>query len=260
MTSTPHTPTSLAEALRLLEAERAQAQADRLDAVARLAGSAAHDYNNLLSVINGYCEMLAPELAGQPDIADQVAEIHKAGKKAIELSRLLLSFGGRQAFQPRVVDLNEIVRAQHEHLIEVLAPSAAALRVETTEAPCQVQTDPEQFKQVLHHLCTNARDAVAGAPDATVIVRTELRRPERTVALSIADNGAGIDEAARGKIFEPFFSTKPTGKGVGLGLSVVHGIVTRSGGTVTARNGENAGAIFEIILPAAELGGGSHAQ
>jgi len=246
-------PSSLDEALRLLEAERERAQTDRLEAVARFASVAVHDYNNLLSVINGYCEMLAPELEAQPEIAAQVAEIHKAGKKAVELSRLLMGLSGKQAFQPQTVDLNALVEEHRSYLTGLVSISRATLRIEAaTPEPCLVQTDTEQFKQALHHLVANARDAVSGQSKGEVVLKLALRTasdgPPQAV-LSIADNGTGIDEAVRPHLFEPFFTTKRTGKGIGLGLSFVHGIVQRSGGTITARNAEPQGAIFEIVLP-----------
>jgi len=249
----PLPPSSLDEALRVLEAERACAQAERLEAVARFASMAVHDYNNLLSVINGYCEMLAPELEAQPDIAAQIAEIHKAGKKAVELSRLLMGLSGQQIFQPQTVDLNDLVQGHHGYLFGLVATSRATLRIETeSPAPCPVQTDPEQFKQALHHLVTNARDALAGVKAAEVVLKIELRASEdggKQAVLSVADNGSGIDEAMLPRVFEPFFTTKRAGKGIGLGLSFVRSLVQRSGGTITARNAETTGAIFESVLP-----------
>jgi len=256
MPPSPPTPNTLDDALSLLEAERARAQAERLEAVARFASVAVHDYNNLLSVINGYCEMLAPELEAQPDLAAQIAEIHKAGKKAVELSRLLMGLSGKQVFQPQSVDLNDLVQAQHGYLTGLVSTSRATLRVEFEEpAPCYVQTDSEQFKQVLHHLVTNARDALAGVKSAEVVFKLELREAEsgsRQAVLSIADNGTGIDDAILPHIFEPFFTTKRTGKGIGLGLFFAESVVQRSGGVITARNVAPQGAVFEIVLPIVE--------
>jgi len=247
-------PSTLDEALGLLEAERARAQADRLDAVARFASLAVHDYNNLLSVINGYCEMLAPELEAQPNIAAQIAEIHKAGKKAIELSRLLMSVSGKQVLQPQTVDLNALLHEHQDYLTGLVTTSRATLRIEDApHEPCYVQTDSEQFKQVLHHLVANARDALAGVKAAEVVLKIELRSAAADgslqAVLSIADNGTGIDDAVLPHIFEPFFTTKRTGKGIGLGLSFAHSVVQRSGGIITARNAAPTGAIFEIVLP-----------
>jgi len=249
-------PSTLDAALSLLEAEREHAQTERLEAVARFASMAVHDYNNLLSVINGYCEMLAPELEAQPEIAAQIAEIHKAGKKAVELSRLLMGLSGKQIFQPQTVDLNALVQEHHGYLTGLVTISRATLRVETGRPdPCPVQTDPEQFRQVLYHLIANARDAITGQPKGEVVLKIKLRsenkRHEKSVVLSIADNGTGIDDAALPHLFEPFFTTKRTGKGIGLGLFFVHGVVQRSSGTITARNLEPQGAIFEIALPVA---------
>jgi len=251
---TPPVPSTLDEALGLLEAERERAQADQLEAVARFASLAVHDYNNLLSVINGYCEMLAPELEAQPEIAAQVGEIHKAGKKAVELSRLLMGVSGKQVFQPQTVDLNALVEEHHSHLVGLVATSRATLRIEgATHGPCYVQTDSEQFKQALHHLVTNARDAVAGVKAAEVVLKIELQIGDsgnnEAVVLSVADNGTGIDAAALPHVFEPFFTTKRTGKGIGLGLFFVDSVVQRSSGTITARNADPQGAVFQIVLP-----------
>jgi len=248
------TPSTLDEALRLLEAERACAQADRLEAVARFASMAVHDYNNLLSVINGYCEMLAPELEPHPEIAAQVAEIHKAGKKAVELSRLLMGLSGKQVFEPQTVDLNALIQEHCSYLTGLVAISRATLRVEAASPePCRVQTDTEQFKQALHHLVANARDAVNGQAKGEVVLKIELHTEEcsnnQAAVLSVADNGTGIDEAIHARLFEPFFTTKRTGKGIGLGLFFVDSVVKRSGGTITARNAAPQGAIFEIVLP-----------
>jgi len=247
-------PSTLDEALRLLEAERARAQTDRLEAVARFASMAVHDYNNLLSVINGYCEMLAPELEPHPEIAAQVAEIHKAGKKAVELSRLLMGLSGKQVFEPQTVELNSLVQEHSGYLTGLVAISRATLRVEAASPePCRVQTDTEQFKQALHHLVANARDAVTGQAKGEVVLKIELRTEEcsnnQAAVLSVADNGTGIDEAFHTRLFEPFFTTKRTGKGIGLGLFFVDSVVKRSGGTITARNAAPQGAIFEIVLP-----------
>jgi len=248
------TPSTLDAALSLLAAERDRAQTERLEAVGRFASMAVHDYNNLLSVINGYCEMLAPELETQPEIAAQVAEIHKAGKKAVDLSRLLMSLSGKQVFQPQLVDLNALVQECQGDLAGLVTISRATLRVETASPlPCLVQTDAEQFKQTLQHLVSNARDAVSGQPKGEVVLKIELRTDNssnnKAVALSIADNGTGIDEAVLPRVFEPFFTTKRTGKGIGLGLFFAHSVVQRSGGTITARNADPQGAIFEIVLP-----------
>jgi len=253
----PPTPRTLDEALHLLAVERARAQAAGLDAVARFASVAIHDYNNLLSVINGYCEMLAPELETQPEIAAQIAEIHKAGQKAIALSRLLMSFSGKQPFSPQVLDLNALLQQHHAYLADLVATSRATLRVEcATAAPCCVQTDAEQFKQVLHHLVANARDALAGQPSSEVVIKIELQEPSHNgaaqqVSLSVTDNGPGIDAALRPQLFQPFVTTKRTGKGIGLGLWFVRSVVERSGGTISARPAEPRGAAFEILLPIA---------
>ncbi|KXU34971.1 hypothetical protein AXK12_06280 [Cephaloticoccus capnophilus] len=262
---TAPTPSTLDEALRLLEAERARSQSDRLEAVARFASMAVHDYNNLLSVINGYCEMLAPELEPQPEIAAQVAEIHKAGKKAVELSRLLMGLSGKQSFEPQTVDLNSLVQEQRSYLTGLVAISRASLHVEAASPePCRVQTDTEQFKQALHHLVANARDAVSGQAKGEVVLKIELRTGEcsntQAVALSIVDNGTGIDESVHARLFEPFFTTKRTGKGVGLGLFFVDSVVKRSGGTITARNAAPQGAIFEIVLPLVTAGSANPAN
>ena len=234
--------------------------AQRLDAVGRLAGGVAHDFNNLLSVINGYCEMLAAQVADRPQALREVAEIHKAGLRAATLTRQLLAFGRRQPMDARVTNFNRIVRDNAE-IVERLIGPAGRLVLELGKQLGNVRTDPTQFQQVLLNLANNARDALRDKGTVTIgtsnreIKPGQLHRratdipPGRYVCLSVADNGTGMDAETQKHLFEPFFTTKAEGKGTGLGLALVYGVVQQSSGFITVRSALLAGSTFEILLP-----------
>ncbi len=236
-------------------------QAQRLDALGRLAGGVAHDFNNLISVINGYCELLATQVANMPRALNEVTEIHRAGRKAAALTRQLLAFGRRQPMDARVVNFNGIVRDNAEILGRLLG-SAGQLVLELTEDLGNVRADTAQFQQVLLNLITNARDALRDHGRVTIRtanceIKSGLHRrltdspPGRYVTLTVTDNGIGMDEATQEHLFEPFFTTKPEGQGTGLGLALVYGVVQQSGGFITVRSRPAAGSAFEIMLPEA---------
>lgn len=231
----------------------------RLEAVGRLAGGVAHDFNNIISVINGYCEMLAPALEQQPAILHSVTEIHTAGRKAANLTRQLLAFGRRQPMVPRVIDINQFVRENTETLTRLLG-STGKLVLELEPGLANVRTDPTQFQQVLLNLTLNARDALRDRGRVTISTtsreikagfnrRATDAAPGRYVQLAVSDNGTGMDRETQSRLFEPFFTTKPSGKGSGLGLATVYGVVQQSGGFITARSELLVGSTFEIILP-----------
>jgi len=232
-----------------------------LEAVGRLAGGVAHDFNNLISVINGYCEMLAVEVADQPQALHEVTEIHNAGRKAATLTRQLLAFGRRQPMELRMVNLNQIVRENEEILTRLLG-GEGELELELQPKLGNVRVDPAQFQQVLLNLCLNARDALRDRGRITistanrVLTRDRHRRstdlqPGPYVAISVSDNGTGIDKETLKHLFEPFFTTKAKGKGSGLGLSLVHGVVQQSGGVIAVKSELLVGSTFEILLPLA---------
>ncbi|MCF7734452.1 MAG: PAS domain S-box protein [Cephaloticoccus sp.] len=240
--------------------QEALVHAQRLDAVGRLAGGVAHDFNNLISVINGYCEMLAAQLTDRPQALHEVTEIHSAGRKAAVLTRQLLAFGRRQTMDTRVIGLNQFVRENTEILSRLLGANGK-LELELDPKTGNVRTDPVQFQQVLLNLVLNAKDALRD--QGRVIIRTGSREvrpglnrratdpvPGRYNVVSVADNGTGIDVEAQKHLFEPFFTTKPEGKGSGLGLAMVYGVVQQSGGFVSVQSELLVGSTFEILLPA----------
>lgn len=240
--------------------QEALVHSQRLDAVGRLAGGVAHDFNNLVSIINGYCEILAAHVATNPQAMRQVSEIHNAGRKAGALTQQLLAFSRRQPFDARVVNLNELIR-EHTDILRRLIGDAGQLDLELADDLANVRTDAAQFQQVLFNLVLNARDALRDK--GRIVVTTTNREiepvlnrrptdpaPGRYVSLTVADNGTGMDTETMKHLFEPFFTTKPEGKGTGLGLALVYGVVQQSGGTVSVHSELLVGSRFEVLLPA----------
>ena len=235
-------------------------QAQKMESIGRLAGGVAHDFNNLLTVINGYCQMLLDRQdADHPD-RDSLGEILKAGERAAGLTRQLLAFSRKQVLQPRVLDLNRLVEEMRPMLARLLAESVevrVALRAESGT----VHADPHQLEQVVMNLVVNARDAMPQGGkllietasverDASYAQSHPEARAGRYVKLAVIDHGVGMDEETRRHIFEPFFTTKGAGRGTGLGLSTVQGIVAQSGGHINVYSEPGQGTTFEIYLPA----------
>jgi signal transduction histidine kinase/CheY-like chemotaxis protein len=236
-------------------------QAHKMEAVGRLAGGIAHDFNNLLTVIRGNSDLLV-DREGSDDFHRRcIEQIQKAGARAITMTRQLLAFSRMQVLQPRVLDLNAVVadlgkmlpRLIGEHIEYQFQPGAEL-------AP--VKADPGQIEQVILNLAVNARDAMPSGGKLSVqtsnVVMTEAdvnRRAPMTpgpyVLLSVNDTGHGMDEQVKAHIFEPFFTTKEIGKGTGLGLATVYGIVKQSGGFIWVQSSPGNGATFEIYLPQA---------
>jgi len=245
-------------AKRRLQEELIHAQ--RIEAVGRLAGGVAHDFNNLLSVINGYCEILGSKPAVRRQAAREIEEIHRAGRHAAGLVRQLLAFSRAQALQPQIVSLNRLVRDNADILTKLLRPDKS-LALELEAEPDRVRVDPAQLQQVLLNLTLNARDAMSA--DGAAVIRTHYRvvspgrnrrledlPPGRYVVLTVSDDGMGMDETLQAHLFEPFFTTKEPGKGTGLGLALVYGVVQQSGGRILVRSAPGAGATFDVYLPA----------
>ena len=233
--------------------------AQRLDAVGRLAGGVAHDFNNLISVINGYCQILAERLAGQTGLLHEIEEIHKAGQKAASLTRQLLAFGRRQPMATKVLNLNQLARENAEILSRMLG-ATGQLELKLMAGPSLVRADPDQLQQVLLNLTLNARDALRDR--GRVIISTQHREikagrhhdvidlpPGHYVQLTVSDNGTGMDADTQAHLFEPFFTTKEPGKGSGLGLALVYGVVQQSGGFIRVHSALLVGSTFEIYLP-----------
>jgi PAS domain S-box-containing protein len=231
----------------------------RLDAVGRLAGGVAHDFNNLLSVINGYCEIMAAKRGVMRQAAHELEEIHQASQKAATLVRQLLAFSRRQTMNPKVVSLNHLVRDNAEILGRLLKPKKH-LSLQLDAQMMNVRVDPAQLQQVLLNLTINARDALRDGGRVTIStalrdVTTEMERrpsdtpPGRYAVLTVADNGSGMSAETKAHLFEPFFTTKEQGKGTGLGLALVYGVVQQSSGFILVNSVEGHGSAFEIFLP-----------
>jgi PAS domain S-box-containing protein len=244
---------------RRLEAQLLQAQ--KMEAVGQLAAGIAHEFNNLLALILIDAESLAAELGPAHPGAARLQEIAKAGTRTAELTRQLLTFSRKQVMQPTLLDLNEVLRST-EGLLRPLIGEDVALVTLPGPEPALIEADEGQVEQILVSLAVNSRDAmphggrlvVATANvelDAAGVAATPGGRPGAYVMLSIADTGSGMDAATRDRIFEPFFTTKEPGKGTGLGLASVHGIVQQSGGHITVDSEPGRGTTFKIYLPRA---------
>jgi PAS domain S-box-containing protein len=236
--------------------QEALIHSQRLDAVGRLAGGVAHDFNNLLSVINGYCEMMVSKRSVRRLASRELGEIHQATQKAAHLVRQLLAFSRRQAVNPRIINLDHLIRENSSILARLLKP-ARSLEFSLAAGQANIHVDPAQIQQVLLNLILNARDALDETGTATIstsVQRTHLDDKETNglnsyVVLSVSDNGSGMNEDVRSHLFEPFFTTKDTGKGTGLGLALVYGVVQQSGGFIRVFSEPNRGSNFEIFLP-----------
>ena len=236
-------------------------QAQKMEAVGRLAGGIAHDFNNLLTAIRGNAELMSHRVKKDPAMAAEVEEILHAADRAASLTRQLLAFSRKQVLQPVALDINEIVGAV-SRMARRLIGAEVQLRLELAPSVHQVLADPAQVEQVLLNLIVNARDAMPSGGLITVQtanVRLDSQSPEiqqagiaggAFVLLAVSDSGIGMDQATQARIFEPFFTTKETGRGTGLGLSTVYGIVRQTGGAITVTSERGHGANFKVYLPA----------
>jgi PAS domain S-box-containing protein len=242
---------------RSLEAQFRQAQ--KMEAVGRLAGGVAHDFNNLLSVILGYTEITLAAGDLTKRVRENLDEVREAGQRAAELTRQLLAFSRKQIIEPRVLDLGALVRDMEKMLRRVIGED---IRLTTSLATQigHVRADPGQIEQIVMNLVVNARDAMPGGGtltletadrtiDAAFVRDNPGARPGSYVLLEVRDTGTGIPHEIQGKIFEPFFTTKGEGKGTGLGLATVYGIVKQNGGYIRIESEPGQGTSVRIFLP-----------
>ncbi len=232
----------------------------RMEAVGRLAGGVAHSFNNLLLVIQGHAHVLLNSLGSSDGLQRHPKEILKASENAASLTRQLLAFSRKQILQPKVLDLNALISQTAELLPSLLGPDIE-LELSLDPALGRVRADPGQVEQVIMNLVVNARDAMPEG--GRLKIETANTRsywssvhPERAgqpgVMLAVSDDGCGMDETTRSRIFEPFFSTKEKGKGTGLGLSMVYGTVEQSGGSIKVLSAPGRGTTIQIWLPRAD--------
>jgi signal transduction histidine kinase/CheY-like chemotaxis protein len=247
-------------------------QAQKMEAVGRLAGGVAHDFNNMLSVVLSYAEILLDDLGPDDAARADVEEIRTAGVRAADLTRQLLAFSRQQVLAPKVLDLNQSIVGIEKMIHRVLG-SGVVLKTHLASGLGSVLADPGQIEQIVVSLAVNARDAMPKGGTVTIttanveIDEAHARahhevRPGPYVMLEVTDSGAGIDEEARIRIFEPFFTTRErrTGAGTGLGLAPVFGIVKQSGGHIGVTSGPRSGTAFKVYLPRTKGASGASAS
>ncbi len=264
--STHGRPTRLALANDITEQKQLEEryrQAQKMEAIGRLAGGIAHDFNNLLTAILGYSDLAIEELGDHPVVPD-LEEVRKAGEQAKELTQQLLAFSRRQIVEPRVIDVNDVLRGM-EKMLRRLIGEDIVLTLDLQRGAGFINIDPGQIHQIIMNLAVNARDAMADggalsiATKALTLAAEHLPgRPEIVpgpyLVLTVSDTGCGMPPEVQRHLFEPFFTTKESGKGTGLGLATVYGIVKQSGGYVWATSEVGRGTAFTLHFPLAAPG------
>ena len=236
--------------------------AQKMDAVGRLAGGVAHDFNNMLSVILGHTELVLSRLDQDHELYESLDTVRQAALRSAGLTQQLLAFSRQQVVSPRYVDLRVLVR-EFEKMLERVIGDDITLRIIQPDEPCPVCVDPVQMEQVILNLAINARDAMPNGGQLWIQTRLTTLEPEyvfahpeaklgRHVELSVKDEGTGMDTDTQRRIFEPFFTTKAEGRGTGLGLSTVYGIVHQSGGSLLVESALDKGSTFRVFIPVAQ--------
>jgi two-component system, cell cycle sensor histidine kinase and response regulator CckA len=248
---------------RALEEQLRQSQ--KMEAVGRLAGGVAHDFNNLLTAITGHVDLMLEDVSPSSPMASDLGLVREAARRAGTLTNQLLAFSRRQVLRPRLIDLNQVVTGVEGMLRRLIGEDVSLVTILAEDLPA-TRADPNQLEQVLMNLVVNARDAMPGG--GTLCIRTRVSQGARSggaggaadegvaatgetgVVLEVSDTGEGIPEDIQDRIFEPFFTTKEDGRGTGLGLSMVYGIVMQSGGRVEVDSAPGAGTSVRLHLPA----------
>jgi nitrogen-specific signal transduction histidine kinase len=241
-------------------------QSQKMEAIGRLAGGIAHDFNNILTIMLGNTELALEDLDAQRDCRELLQEILQTGGRAAGLTRQLLAFSRRQVLEPRILDLNAIV-SESQKMLKRLIGEDVLLSTSLEPQLRKIEADPVQLEQILLNMTVNARDAMPKGGKLIIETRNidldpthaltaggEVR-PGPYVMLAVTDTGAGMNEEIKSRIFEPFFTTKERGRGTGLGLATVYGIVQQSGGYIWVYSEPNHGTTFKIYLPEHAAGG-----
>jgi len=257
-------PKLLGVATEITERKRLEEQllqSQKMEAVDQLAGGVAHDFNNILTAIVGYADLLAAEFTGTNSRhLEDLEEIRKAARRAAALTRQLLAFSRKQVLEPRIIDMNGVVM-NLEKMLRSLISENISLQTHLAADLAAARADPNQLEQVIMNLAINARDAMPEGGSLTIETGNATLDedyaaqhvsvlPGEYVMLAVTDTGCGMDEHTKARIFEPFFTTKAPGRGTGLGLSTVYGIVKQSGGNIWLYSEPNKGTTFKVYLPA----------
>ena len=239
--------------------EHSLREQQKMNAIGRLAGGVAHDLNNILTTVTCLVDLMSERHQNDPEHLTDIAELRRASERAAGLTSQLLAFGRRQMLSPRVIDLNSIITGM-ERMLRRLLPEHVMLTLVLAPRLGRTHADPTQTEQILLNLCVNARDAMPRGGAITIetanvdldAARVLLHGASTSgphVMLSVSDTGTGMDAETRAHLFEPFFTTKEVGKGTGLGLATVYGIVKQSGGCISVYSEVGSGSTFKVYLP-----------